>query len=117
MYNVVSTATFKVVDQGEDAALLAAKYDMRKHVIITVEMPYVRTKTPFVRPTITHEVSYDFNKMSKNRKKSLLNYYRANDLDKVRDILNRDKVAYICCQGQYPNMINQIKQAIKDGIL
>lgn len=117
MYNVVNSSTFKVVDAGEDSGILAEKYDMRKHIIIRSDMPDVKTKKPFTIPIQTQEADYDFSKLSKSKKQTLLAYYHANDLDKVRDIINKGKVAHICCQGQYENMINQIKKAKAENVL
>ena len=117
MYKIVSTDTFKVVEEGEDSGVLSAKYDMRKHVILSGNMPDVKPKNKTAVPIIVHDVDYDFSKLSKSKKQTLLSHYHNNELDKVRDLINRNKVAHICCQGQYEHMINQIKKAKEANVL
>ncbi len=119
MYTVINTTTLQEVESNSDSKALLGKYDMKKHVIVKggYTRPDVKERTPTVIPITVHMAEFDFSTLSKKDKSLLKNLYKDNRVDQIRELLNKHKIGHICCAGQYPVMLEQIKKSIENGIL
>jgi hypothetical protein len=122
-YQVVSTKSLEVVGFGDDPKTLADDFDMRSHVILKKDLVFTPPKTnsketetqPYQKAVVSDW--WDFSVMSDSDKKKLVSNSLVRNFIKCKDLINKYKITIVCCSGQMDQILDQIKNAQRNGVL
>ncbi len=116
MFQLINKFTKQVVQVSEDKNEFRTA-DLRDHITIKLDTPFESkvSKPPLV--TIQEPKDWDFSTLSDAYKKSLVAKWMQKDYEGCKDILNKNKIASLCCTSHSKLIDTKIKAAIENGSL